>query len=528
MIKLSINGKSLEVINGTTLIEAAESLNIKIPTLCYLKEYAPNSTCMICTVKEVNGNRLLPACAALAEDGMKIETESNELSQFRKDTLELLFSEHVGECVAPCELGCPAHMQIPRMMQQISQGEYTNALQTVKEDIALPGVLGFVCSAPCENACRRSKVDEPARICVLKRSVAQLDLDENKPYLPEIGDSTGKSIAIIGSGPTGLAAAYYAAQYGHSITIFDKNEHPGGALRYAISESVLPRDILEAEVNHILSIGVLFKGDIVIGKSITLSKLLSDYDGVLIAAGKSEQIDNDILNLPRNKKGIKINKQTFETDMPGIFAAGDCVTSRGMAIQAVADGKGAAVAINTFLTDGKAHAKPKRVRSRLGRVSLEEINQFLKVAEPDTPDFNDRGFQLPDLDQITSLSNTCLQCGCSTHDICKLRMYADEYGADTNRYRFTERADMVRITDHSYVLYEPGKCIKCGLCIAAAKESGEELGLTYIGRGFDVKVAVPYGESLEQGLQKAADKCASVCPTGAIHKRNRLTTKKSE
>jgi len=522
MIALKINNVALTINEGTTLIEAALSLGIDIPTMCYLKEYKPNSTCMICTVKDRKTKKLLPSCAALAEEGMDIETDSEELTEFRRNTLELLFSEHVGDCVAPCELGCPAHMEIPKMMEQISDGKYADAIKTVKKDIALPAVLGYVCSAPCENACRRSSVDDSARICVLKRSVAIIDMEDGSGYHPEIKPKTGKKIAIIGAGPTGLSAAYYSILEGHAVTIFDRNEKAGGTLRDYVQTSELPVDILDSEIKMIQDMGVEISLKTVIGDQITSSKLLQKFDCVIIATGKIEKDHNTIFDLKTGSKGYQVDKLTLQTEIDGIFSAGDCVSSRGMPVQAVADGKRAAISVHQFLSEGKVTPVKKRARSRLGKLSLEEINEYLKDARPESPNVDSQIERRPAFNDITDLSNVCLQCGCATHDICKLRKYADEYDADTNRYRVNNRVPVKRITDHPYVVYEPGKCIKCGLCIAVTSDLGEEFGLTYIGRGFDVCVSVPYNESLKKGLKETAEKCASVCPTGAIFRKGRM------
>lgn len=522
MITLKIDNKSLSVIEGTTVIEAASSLGIDIPTMCYLKEYAPNSTCMICTVKEIKTGKLITSCAALAEDGMEIETDNDELTEFRRNTLELLFSEHVGECVAPCELGCPAHMEIPRMMEQISDGQYAKAIHTIKKDIALPAVLGYVCSAPCENACRRTHIDEASRICVLKRSVAIIDLEGEEAYKAEIKPKTEKSIAIIGAGPTGLAAAYYSILNGHSVTIFDKSKEAGGMLRQFVSSSELPEDILDSEIKIIQDIGVEIVLETVIGEDIPFSDLKQKYDSVIIASGKTDQDHQTFDDLKTTRKGYQVDKLTLQTEIKGVFSAGDCVTSRGMPIQAVADGKMVANSVDQFLLRGEVIPFKKRARSRLGKLSVEEINEYLKDARPDNPEVDPQLTRRPVFNDITDMSNACLQCGCVTHDICKLRKYADEYDADTKKYRVTNRAPVERITDHPHVIYEPGKCIKCGLCIAVASDLGEEFGITYIGRGFDVKVNVPYNESFKDGLKESAEKCAAVCPTGAIYKKGRL------
>ncbi len=159
-------------------------LGIDIPALCFLEGCEPSTSCLCCLVK-VNGNcRLVPSCATIAEEGVKVESETPEVHSARRKALELLLSDHLGDCVAPCYLACPAEMDIPQMLRQISSGDLRGAIATVKHDIALPAVLGRICPAPCEKICRRHDLDAAVAICLLKRYVADADLASGDPYLP--------------------------------------------------------------------------------------------------------------------------------------------------------------------------------------------------------------------------------------------------------------------------------------------------------------------------------------------------------
>ncbi len=170
-------------------------------------------------VKLTASGRFVPACATAAAEGMEVESETAEVHQLRRDALELLLSDHLGDCLAPCWFACPARMDIPRMLRQIAAGDLRRAIATVKRDIALPAVLGRVCPAPCEKACRRGGLDAAVAICQLKRYVADVDLASGDPYVPACGPATGRRVAILGAGPTGLSAAYYLAQQGHACTM---------------------------------------------------------------------------------------------------------------------------------------------------------------------------------------------------------------------------------------------------------------------------------------------------------------------
>jgi len=116
MPRIVIDGREVEVDPETTILDAAEKLGIEIPTMCYLRGHEATTSCMVCVVKVAGANGLVPACGTLAQDGMQVESSSAEVGDARKAALELLLSDHVGDCVGPCAMGCPAHMNIPRMI----------------------------------------------------------------------------------------------------------------------------------------------------------------------------------------------------------------------------------------------------------------------------------------------------------------------------------------------------------------------------------------------------------------------------
>src|SRR5208282_2751597 len=241
---------------GSTILAAAERLGIQIPTLCYSRQCDPSTSCLVCLVKLLPSGRLVPACATPVAEGMQVESETAEIHAVRRSTLELLLSDHLGDCVAPCSFGCPAQMNIPQMLRQIVAGDLREALITVKADIALPAVLGRICPAPCEKVCRRGSLDGSIAICELKRIVADVDLSSAEPYLPPCRPASGKRIGIVGGGPAGLAAAYYLAQGGHDCTIFDDTGTLGGMFAREIPVEKLPRDVLQREIDQILRLGI--------------------------------------------------------------------------------------------------------------------------------------------------------------------------------------------------------------------------------------------------------------------------------
>ena len=258
MVKLKIDNQQVEVEQGSTILDAATVAGVRIPTMCFLKGYAPSTSCMVCVVEVKGKASLVPACGAVAFDGMEVVTDSEQVIVARRRAIELLLSDHVGDCVGPCQVGCPAKMDIPLMIGQIATGEFGEAIQTIKKDIALPAILGRICPAPCEKVCRRAGYDQAVSICLLKRYVADIELASQSPYVPHCKVSSGKKVAIIGAGPAGLSAAYYLRQAGIDCSIYDDHEHPGGALRYAdIDRSVLPIDVVDQEITLLLDIGTI-------------------------------------------------------------------------------------------------------------------------------------------------------------------------------------------------------------------------------------------------------------------------------
>jgi ferredoxin len=536
MPKVIIDNREVEVQAGATILDAAQKLGISIPTMCYLRGHEAATSCMVCVVKLAGANGLVPACGTIVRDGMRVESNSEEVREARKAALELLLSDHVGDCAGPCQMGCPAHMDIPQMIRQIAAGDLKAAIATVKQDIVLPAVLGRICPAPCEKACRRRLHDEAVSICLLKRYVADADLQSQSPYLPKCETKRGKRVAIIGAGPAGLAAAYYLQQDGFECTVFDDHEEPGGMLRYGVPEANLPRDVLAAEIAQIQKLGVTFQLNTRVGVAVPMDELRKQFDAVFLGAGALKPGDAEALGISASTDGIKIDSQTNATNVPGVFAGGDAVRKRRLAVRAVADGKEAAESIRRFLAGvgwASAHAdnlgmagqeqhglKPilqsgEAFISRMGRLEDGEMKILLQSAslvsrrKPSSPSvgFTD--------EQARTESLRCLRCDCRKPDACLLRQYAQSHDARQARYK-AERRPFVPQTQHPDVIYEPGKCIDCGICVQIASQAGEKLGLAFVGRGFDVRVAVPFDDSLAEGLKVAATQCVQACPTGAL------------
>ncbi len=284
MINLTINDKKITAPEGSTILEAARANGIYIPTLCYDEAVEVYGACGVCVVEAEGIPKLLRSCSAKVSEGMVVHTESERVVKSRKIAMELLMSAHDGDCIAPCELACPAHTDCQGYVGLIANGEFEAALKLIKNRISLPASIGRVCPHPCETACRRQKVEEPINIAQLKAFAADLDL-KGESYMPAVAASTGKMIAIVGGGPGGLTAAYYLRQLGHEVTVFDMMEKMGGMLRYGIPQYRLPKEVLDAEIALIEKLGVRMVNNVKFGRDITLEMLQSVNDAVILAPG---------------------------------------------------------------------------------------------------------------------------------------------------------------------------------------------------------------------------------------------------
>ena len=515
MPKLWIDNLEVEVPEGATILDAAEELGIDVPTLCHLPGHDPSTSCMCCLVRVGEAKGFVPSCATAAAEGMRVESSSPDVLHARRTSLELLLSDHLGDCMGPCQCICPAGMDIPGMIRQIAAGDLAGAVATVKDHIALPAVLGRICPAPCEKGCRRGAHDDPVAIMLLKRFVADADLASGDPYRPECGPATGKRVAIVGAGPAGLAGAYYLLRAGHACTLLDDHDAPGGMLRQAVSQTKLPWSVLEPEIETIIGLGVELRLKTRVGTDVSLTDLRADFDAVLVAVGELGKSDAKALGLKAAKDRLVADTRTFQLGLPGVFAAGDAIRRRRLTVQAVADGRGAAASIGQFLLGREVTGPRRPFNTRIGKLDEAEVQAFLVGASP-SPRMQPDAPEGPLVDrQAGDESARCLHCDCRKPVACKLRTCADLYAAKASRYR-GERRRVVIETAHPEVIFEPGKCIDCGLCVQIAAKAGEELGLTFIGRGFDVRVAVPFGEGIPQGLRTTAARCADACPTGAL------------
>jgi len=343
MAGISIDGTSIEVAAGTTVLQACRQQGVDVPTMCYLDGHTHFTSCMVCVVKDVNAGRLIPACSAPVSDGMAVETDSDEVVAARRVAVELLLSEHVGDCEGPCERVCPASIRIPAVIRKLAAGDRVAAGAVYAATSTQPGVPCRECNGRCEKPCRRGQVDAAVSIRLLML-------------------------------------------------------HAAGAL---------------------------------------------------------------------------------PADPPGT-----------------------------------PHAK--RFNSIIGPISDEEKETVLEQASRDArvePTDPEGGFTA---EEASREAPRCLHCDCRKPESCLLRAYAERYGAKQFRYKAMQRKPLQIAQQHPQVVYEPGKCIKCGICVKITEHSGERLGMAFLCRGYDATVGVPFAEPLDKGLTETAAECVRCCPTGAL------------
>ncbi|CFX22265.1 Molybdopterin oxidoreductase [Syntrophomonas zehnderi OL-4] len=674
MININIDGKEIQGYRGQTILELAQENNIQIPTLCHDERIKTYGACGICVVEVEGNNRLLRSCATEITPGMVVTTDSARIRASRKMTLELMLSDHSGDCRPPCVKACPAQTDCQGYVGLIANGEYLESLKLIKEQLPLPASIGLVCPHPCEDACRRQLVEEPISIAALKVFAAEQDIYKTNAFVPDKKESTGQQVAIIGAGPAGLTAAHFLAIEGHAVTIYEAMPQAGGMLRYGIPQYRLPKEILDQEIKLIEALGVKIICNTKINQDISFDYIRQKYDAVFIGIGAwkytrigctgedvagvvggidflrdaalhgdvgigekvavigggntamdaartavrlgarevmvlyrrtreempaedieikeaeeegvvfkfllapeeilaedgkataircqkmqlgepdssgrrrpvpiegaqevipvdtiiaaiGQQVDaSDLPGLQLDKwKCIDTHAGSLQTNLDGVFAGGDAVTGPGIAIEAIAQGKKAALAMDAYLkgeslplvgsytvernnltaADFAEVAKEARINI-VHRDPVQRRQDFLEIAGRMTPE------------QARQEAARCLECGCMDYFECKLIKYAGEYQVDPtpiqgNKHPVTEH------DEHPYIERDAAKCILCGLCVRICDEMMGVGALGLVHRGFDTLVKPEFGRALQDSPCISCGQCVSVCPTGALVERN--------
>jgi formate dehydrogenase major subunit len=288
LVKLHIDGKRVIADNRMTILEVARENGItSIPTLCHDPRLEPFASCFLCVVKVQGARTLTPACSTKVAAGMVVETSNPEIRRSRKAALELMLSNHYADCIGPCQLACPAGVDIQGYIALAALDKHRDAIALIKERNPLPAVCGRVCTRPCEvKGCRRTLLDEAVGVDYIKRYLSDLDLGDKDPWRPALAPPNGKKVAVVGAGPAGLSCAYYLALRGYRVSMFEAQPEAGGMLRYGIPEYRLPKDVLDLEISQILDLGVQLSTNVQLGRDFTISSLKQGgYDAVFLGLG---------------------------------------------------------------------------------------------------------------------------------------------------------------------------------------------------------------------------------------------------
>ncbi len=276
----------------------------------------------------------------------------------------------------PCIAGCPVGIDIPKFIELIKNKDFLGAIHKIKEKNNLPAICGRVCpqEEQCEKVCVMAKKYEPVAIGRLERFAADWELQHGKVEIPEIAPSTGKRVAVVGSGPAGLTVAGDLAKLGHSVTIFEALHKPGGVLTYGIPEFRLPKAIVQKEVEYVKRLGVQIKVDYVIGRIYTIDELLSSgFDAVYVGVGAGLPY---FMNIPgENLNGVySANEFLTRSNLMKayLFPEYDTPIKRGKRVAVVGGGNVAMDAARTALRLGAEHVYNVYRRSRVEMPARDE------------------------------------------------------------------------------------------------------------------------------------------------------------
>jgi heterodisulfide reductase subunit A-like polyferredoxin len=327
--------------------------------------------------------------------------------------------------IPPCTATCPLHCNAQGYVALASQGKFKEALALVRETLPFPGILAYVCSHPCERECKRIEEDRPVSICDLKKFLVD-NVEEPEFNLPEFDpmnedDLHSKRVAVIGSGPCGLTAAYDLRKMGYAVTLFEAGAELGGLLTHGFPSYRLPRKVIEKDLSVIEKMGINIRLNTAVGKDISPEALSSSFDAVFLVAGVagSESMLRAFKGLKGTRRGtIRVDPVSLETGRKGVFAGGDIVTGPGTIVDSMAHGRRAAASIDRYfrgedlITGREAEGRQiSPVRTLLSESKRDEREVLPHMIRPQRPGLT--------AEEAMEEARRCLNCGgCSDCGEC--------------------------------------------------------------------------------------------------------------
>ncbi len=336
-------------------------------------------------------------------------SEPLSLSGLAEGILEHCRGEGPANCVARCPLGVDARGYV----QLAATGRFREALQLVRRRLPFPGILGYVCSHPCEQHCKRIDTDTPVRVRDIKRFLAEWEPGPPRHIL-DCDDDRPETIAVVGSGPAGLMAAHDLRRLGYRVTIFEREARIGGCLTGRIPAWRLPRAVVERDLTVIDALAIEVRTRTGLGIEVELAELVDAHDAVVLAPGFSGaiELDTDRIGLTSTRRGtLLVDPSSWQTTEPKVYAVGDAVTGPSTVVEAMAVGRRLAAALHRRLA---AHGPGDEGPSQVPRPLLWalQVNESERASRVRTPLALEPVSEALSEDDVREEAGRCLDCGC--------------------------------------------------------------------------------------------------------------------
>jgi NADPH-dependent glutamate synthase beta subunit-like oxidoreductase/NAD-dependent dihydropyrimidine dehydrogenase PreA subunit len=338
-VTVAEKGKSIMMCNccacSCIILRAASMLNLAAPSRSNFKPVVDEEKCVGCgaCVDNCSMNAMRLGSKHAKDAPVLLDLPDPFYTDWTEDLWDKDSTNRklvTSQGTSPCKTYCPAHISVQGYIKKAGQGKYDEALKVIKRDNPFPAVCGRICPHDCENHCTRAKIDESVAIDDIKKFIADKELDAGNLYVPEIYDHYTEKVAVIGGGPAGLTAAYYLAEEGYPVTVFERNAAPGGMLKFGIPSFRLEKDVIDAEISVLEKLGVEFRCGVNVGSDVTLDELRQQgFKAFYVAIGAQDarKLNVEGEDLQGVISGIRFLRQVNEGRLDAI--EGDTVVIGG-------------------------------------------------------------------------------------------------------------------------------------------------------------------------------------------------------